>query len=327
MKLRPWHLGAALLASVTLHFGAIALTVDTSEEPALLQGGGGAVSMLGEAYTDMLTSGDPDTANAVAAESPDTLAPVDPDAAEPETQEHITAQDIPVQEATETPVQEPLQQMAEVQPQDIKPQEIAPVEELAIQPLTSAEAIAPINETPEETVTAIEPVPVPEMRPKDLPVKVAEAAKPVQPVKRTQTKKPEAQRQPSTQKGNSRANAVQGAGGAADQVASQGSSENQGQSTILGNSDRTNYKGQVQRALQRAMRRVRSREAGLATVSFVVSKDGSVSAIRISSSSGNPEVDEVALELVRRAAPFPPIPAEEGRSTWNFNVPVEITRR
>ena len=78
MKLRPWHLGAALLASVTLHFGAIALTVDTSEEPALLQGGGGAVSMLGEAYTDMLTSGDPDTANAVAAESPDTLAPVAP---------------------------------------------------------------------------------------------------------------------------------------------------------------------------------------------------------------------------------------------------------
>ncbi|MGY4750524.1 TonB family protein [Pannonibacter sp. Q-1] len=327
MKLRPWHLGAALLASVTLHFGAVALTVDTSEEPALLQGGGGgAVSMLGEAYTDMLTSGDPDTANAVAAESPDTLAPVDPDAAEPETQEQITAQDIPVQEATETPVQEPLQQMAEVQPQDIKPQEIAPVEELAIQPLTSAEAIAPVNETPEKPVTAVEPVPVPEMRPKDLPVKVAEA-KPVQPVKKTQTKKPEAQRQPSTQKGNSRANAVQGAGGAADQVASQGSSENQGRSTILGNSDRTNYKGQVQRALQRAMRRVRSRDSGLATVSFVVSKDGSVSAIRISGSSGNPEVDEVALELVRRAAPFPPIPAEEGRSTWSFNVPVEITRR
>ena len=327
MKLKPWHLAAALLASVSLHFGAVALTVDTSEEPALLEGGGGgSVSMLGEAYTDMLTAGDPDTANAVAAESPDTLAPVDPDAAEPEAQEQVTPQETPVQEAVETPVQEPLQQVAEVQPQDIKPQEIAPVEELAIQPLTSAEAIAPVNEAPEETVAAIEPVPVPDMRPKDLPVKVAEA-KPVQPVKKTQTKKPEAQRQPSTQKGKSRANAVQGAGGAADQVASQGSSENQGRSTVLGNSDRTNYKGQVQRALQRAMRRVRSRDAGLATVSFVVSKDGSVSSIRISRSSGNPQVDEVALELVRRAAPFPPIPAEEGRPTWNFNVPVEITRR
>ncbi|WP_430512342.1 TonB family protein [Pannonibacter phragmitetus] len=322
MKLRPWHLAAALLASVSLHFGAVALTVDTSEEPALLEGGGGgSVSMLGEAYTDMLTAGDPDTANAVAAESPDTLAPVDPDAAEPETQEQITAQEVPVQEASETPVQEPLQQMAEVQPQ-----EAAPVEELAIQPLTNAEAIVPLNETPDETVTAIEPVPVPDVRPKDLATKVAEA-KPEQPVKKTQKKKPEAQRQPSTQKGNSKANAVQGAGGAANQVASQGSSENQGRSTILGNSNRTNYKGQVQRALQRAMRRVRSRASGLATVSFVVSKDGSVSGIRISGSSGNPEVDEVALELVRRAAPFPPIPAEEGRSTWNFNVPVEITRR
>jgi protein TonB len=37
-------------------------------------------------------------------------------------------------------------------------------------------------------------------------------------------------------------------------------------------------------------------------------------------------VDQAALQAVRKASPFPPIPENAGRSSWEFSVPLAFTR-
>ena len=55
-----------------------------------------------------------------------------------------------------------------------------------------------------------------------------------------------------------------------------------------------------------------------ARVVFVVMADGSISDIQLAESSGSAELDQFALTLVRKTAPFPPIPSETGKSSWVF---------
>ncbi|TIX79507.1 MAG: energy transducer TonB, partial [Mesorhizobium sp.] len=55
-----------------------------------------------------------------------------------------------------------------------------------------------------------------------------------------------------------------------------------------------------------------------ARVVFVVMADGSISDIQLAESSGSAELDQFALTLVRKQAPFPPIPTETGKSSWVF---------
>ena len=61
-------------------------------------------------------------------------------------------------------------------------------------------------------------------------------------------------------------------------------------------------------------------------VAFVVDAGGGVGGIRVIRSSGSPELDQAALAVVRRAAPFPPIPPQAGRSSWAFTLPLGIAR-
>jgi protein TonB len=57
-------------------------------------------------------------------------------------------------------------------------------------------------------------------------------------------------------------------------------------------------------------------------VAFTVSASGGVTAVRLAGSSGSAVLDKAALDAVRRAAPFPPIPEDAGRSSWSFTVPL-----
>ena len=104
----------------------------------------------------------------------------------------------------------------------------------------------------------------------------------------------------------------------ASRDASQGNSKNRGK----GNSSGTNYKGIVQRKLERAKKRGSAPGKGIVTVGFTINGDGSVSGLRIKKSSGKPALDKAALDVVRKASPFPAIPAEEGRSSWPMSVPM-----
>ncbi|HVW54335.1 MAG TPA: TonB family protein [Rhizobiaceae bacterium] len=97
-----------------------------------------------------------------------------------------------------------------------------------------------------------------------------------------------------------------------------------------GNAAVSNYPGKIVRKLRRALRYPRDagsrRLRGVAEVRFVVSSGGNVGGIQLVVSSGSPILDQAALEAVKRAAPFPPIPAEAGRSNWPFTVPLAFAR-
>lgn len=94
-----------------------------------------------------------------------------------------------------------------------------------------------------------------------------------------------------------------------------------GKSSAQGNAAVSNYPGAVTSKLRRALRR-QGRLRGEVVVSFVVASNGSVTGLGVGRSSGNPAVDKAGVDTVRRAAPFPPIPADAGRSVWAFSLPL-----
>ncbi len=95
-----------------------------------------------------------------------------------------------------------------------------------------------------------------------------------------------------------------------------------GKQTATGNALESRYSGEIQKKLARANRRVsksvQAKARNNARVVFIVAADGSISDLQLAESSGSPELDEFALTLVRKQAPFPPIPPETGRSSWLF---------
>ncbi|MGB3832040.1 MAG: TonB family protein, partial [Mesorhizobium sp.] len=103
-----------------------------------------------------------------------------------------------------------------------------------------------------------------------------------------------------------------------------------GAASSAGNAAVSNYPGKVAARLRRAVRSIsslaRMRARSDVQVAFVVDAGGGVGGIRVIRSSGSPELDQAALAVVRRAAPFPPIPPQAGRSSWAFTLPLGIAR-
>lgn len=63
---------------------------------------------------------------------------------------------------------------------------------------------------------------------------------------------------------------------------------------------------------------------GQALVSLRIARDGSVQALTIRRSSGEPLLDDSALATVRRAAPLPPLPAGLPEAALDVNVPLSF---
>jgi protein TonB len=101
-----------------------------------------------------------------------------------------------------------------------------------------------------------------------------------------------------------------------------------GSASAAGNAAASNYPGKVAAKLRRAVRSIsrggRSRASNDVLISFTVNAAGGLGGVRIARGSGSPELDQAALAVVRRAAPFPPIPAETGRRNWAFTLPLGI---
>ncbi|WP_348524163.1 TonB family protein [Mesorhizobium sp. LNHC229A00] len=57
-----------------------------------------------------------------------------------------------------------------------------------------------------------------------------------------------------------------------------------------------------------------------AVVAFAIGRKGNIDQLRILESSGSPTFDEAALGIVRKAAPFPPIPSQESNPSLEFEV-------
>lgn len=97
-------------------------------------------------------------------------------------------------------------------------------------------------------------------------------------------------------------------------------------SAAAGKAAASRYSGEVASKLARANRRVskaaQTKARNNATVAFVVLANGSITDLQLARSSGSPELDQFALNLVRQQAPFPPIPPEIGISSWRFKAPI-----
>jgi protein TonB len=114
----------------------------------------------------------------------------------------------------------------------------------------------------------------------------------------------------------SNSNGSSGAGGAADTG---------GRAAI------SSYFAQVQAHLSR--HRVYPPEArasgitGVARVVFALGRDGSVLSASLARGSGHPVLDQAAVAMVRRAAPFPPIPSGIGASQLEMGAPIRFDLR
>jgi len=76
------------------------------------------------------------------------------------------------------------------------------------------------------------------------------------------------------------------------------------------------YASQVWSRLARAKPRAGAR--GSASVSFAIAANGSLGAVRIARSSGNSRIDQLALQTVRNAAPFPAPPS--GAASYTIRI-------
>lgn len=289
-----WLWGSAVVLSLLGHAGAAAiLTMSPSQESeeALIAGGVvSEVAMLGSSAFEMVESGNPQ----------ETITPeaIAPDMIEPE--------------------------VTEIQPQEIEPE--------IVEDMRPVEA-EPVIAEPEEILTVpsaeieIAAIPIPEIKPEIVP---EESIRPVpeirkeKPVKKVEEKKPK--RKPvrkAGEEGKAKQTASRGQvdGSANAKTASLGG-QNKGTSSRAGNAAVSNYPGKVRNKINRAKRRVPGGGRGSVVVSFVVGAGGEANAIRIARSSGQPALDQAAVDSVRRAAPFARIPDAAGRSNWPFNVPI-----
>lgn len=132
---------------------------------------------------------------------------------------------------------------------------------------------------------------------------------------------PEPERKPAAQpapRGNSErtARTGQASGSARANAASSGRG---GASAEAGNTAVSNYPGLVMRKLARVPKpRVSSR--GATVIAFRIASGGGLSAASVAHSSGSSALDQAALRLVRRAAPFPAPPHGAQRS---FSIRIE----
>lgn len=188
------------------------------------------------------------------------------------------------------------------------------VEEI-IEPIQEVSELEPIKDTPISDLQAeeIKPIleelvaePIPQKKP---PKKVKKKNKKKQkPIKKKNVKKDKKKKKKRL--AGKRLAALKKGGGARGR-----------QKKIAGRAEISNYRGRVQSHLARYKRSPGGGKRGRTTVSFTLSRSGGVSRIRLVRGSGNSAIDRATLAMVRRASPFPVMPAG-GPRRMRFTVPV-----
>lgn len=247
----------------------------------------------------------------------ETVTPPASDAVTPAEPDRTIVEAVPAQAreavaATDARPLAPNRSVPETPAVAAKPVEAKPV---AAEPVRQTVA----SQTPTQVVQAeSDPVPTPLSKPPAPPRKKAEK-KPAKSPSRT-AKKPDARKTPA------QVSSRGGSGGSAGVTAQKGGSQRKGKSKSAGNSDVTNYPAKVHRKLVRAVRAPRGgrKARSRAVVHFTIRRNGAVANIRLARSSGSGPFDQAVLKAVQRAAPFPPIPAAAGKSSWSFTLPVTL---
>jgi protein TonB len=191
--------------------------------------------------------------------------------------------------------------------------------------LTAAEPVRPMEQSAAiaaKSVTDARVAPVPQTLSFKRP-SAPTAREPAQPRRETaQQQQPAPSRQkPPSQAGN-------GGQNQADAAAAPASAGQNGSVGGGGSADTASWERQVSRRLASALRypRAANGERGEVVVRFTVASQGDASGMQVVRSSGNPVLDQAALETVSRAAPFPPIPAGAGFKSKTFDFPLGFVR-
>ncbi|WP_106746422.1 energy transducer TonB family protein [Yoonia maritima] len=207
------------------------------------------------------------------------------------------------------------------------PAPVMPATMTGVNPVVAAQVEpAPAPEAPEVVEPTVAPVVPP--TPPVTPVEPVEAEaidnSPTTSIRPTARPRNLAQRTtPVQERGNANQQATAGSNNrqtASTQVSS-GSQASSGDSAPVSNAAVTNYPGQVMRRISR-VRRPRTSERGAAMVAFSIGANGSLASAQIARSSGSAALDQMALQILQRASPFPAPPA--GART---RFQVEITTR
>lgn len=331
----------AILVSVAFHGAAMAMLLP--KEPKVMIAGGEAieVTVVGDAFLDALMAGEPvEQAEALPVEQAEALTvetaeiveaepvtePVEQPTPPVETVRPLETREATPVAATETPELLSVPALEADPVEAVPPAIVEPAETAALQPMEAEEVVTADEAVEVEEMPELAEAPVPTPRPEYTP-----PPEPVEKPKRVARETPKAEKPHKVAHApasKTRRETSAGHGGQARADARAGASGGGGQARQAGNAAVSNYPGQVTRKLRRALRYPREagrqRLRGEVAVSFVVSRDGNAGSIRVVKSSGSPILDNAALETVRRAAPFPPIP--DGRPNWPFTVPLVFTR-
>jgi periplasmic protein TonB len=225
-----------------------------------------------------LTAKTPDRAEELPVE-PETVEPVKAQAVQPE----------PVVEPVPTPMPELTQQMTPT------PTMIAALTPMPAAPTAPVTAQAPKV----ETITAEPPeteAPLQSQRPKEKTPEVVKKKPKKKPVKKVE------------KRGNAKRDNTKGADAGQNKDAKATTTgQTQKAASQAGNAAVSNYPGQVMRRISRVGKpRVKSK--GEAVIAFTISASGGLGGVSVARSSGSAALDQAALTLIRKAAPFPKPP-------------------
>lgn len=181
-------------------------------------------------------------------------------------------------------------------PEPVKQQTVTPDILVAGAPRPDDQSVAPKTETPVQPTVQTESAEVPVAVPEQPPIPSARPTPAAAPSKAADEKR-------GTADGEDRL----------AQAASKGKKQKEAGSTA-----EDSYRGDVIRKLSRVNRAVppsvQLTARNNAVVTFVIGSRGGIDELRILQSSGSPNFDQVVLGIVRKAAPFPPIPPKVGDS-------------
>lgn len=214
---------------------------------------------------------------------------------------------------------EVLEQVKTSPQQETKPFEIAKaVSPEAAQTLEPVEPQTEILQPLQETLEAVTQTPT---------------AKPVPPVRKSRSQKTQSKKKTikQAQKKGAETNSRKGGERVTSKVSrSSANGRADAKTNDGGTKASSNYKGKVVAKLRRAKkypRKARRQKlTGTTRVSFTIAKNGTVSGMRITRSSGHQILDQAALEMVRRASPMPKFPGDIRVARMTLQVPVRFDR-
>jgi protein TonB len=289
----------AATASVLLHLGAMAAL--SPREMALIAGGGEtAPAALGTSFADFTEGAlSPSEAEPLQAMPP---APTLPDRSPPPVTPHMPESALPA-------VALPLLPQSSTALFPAAPPLVAPAalpEEVARPPLDVA-AIPPQYLATPTPPNAVSPDTKLDTGPNTGPTDLAPKSSQKPPPRPDNTPRMQPTAPAQAPQGNAPQTATRGS-----QQGAQGQSANQErarpQDSAQGNAAASNYPGEVLRRIQRT-RQARSPARGQVLVAFSLASDGALISVSVARTSGHAGLDQIALDHIRRAAPFPPAPA------------------